>query len=159
MKIFCIALVTFVVYGCSSTSTLTEGETIDGNVKIHFKDGRQVDASLFQMGKDTSQWTEPHTNLSHSVASADITKVVFTSHGSGALDGLWIGALTGAGAGLIVAAASNPGTDGSCGCGGMVYVVLPPGGALLGTLIGAGVGSISGHTYTYEFQPPSGNSQ
>ena len=86
-----------------------------------------------------------------SVATADVCQVVTKDHAGGAIEGLFLGAITSAG--VFTIATLLMGNLDTKPDGGGVYAVIV--GGLAGGLLGIGIGAAAGHTYEYQFVPDS----
>ena len=156
--LFIFYLLLLCLTGCSSTyyikndpTSLDEfNEELQGNAgTIVLKDGPDISARRMHINEDSSSWVEVKTFLNVTklakdtsrAATADIEKIVLKNKGLGAVEGLAFGAIGGSFVGKIMA--SNQGDDLK------KQLDAGIGSLLLGTVGGAVLGLMIGHSYHY----------
>ncbi len=155
--IFVLAILYFLITGCSSTyvisssSSSNEFSVIEFNkyadgreAKIILKDKVVTDATNVYLSTDSLSWSEPENILKSKVVKSDVRRVIFKNHWVGGLEWGAIGIPSGGIAGFLIAWASG---------GGLGAILIIPGfGVIVGAIAGIITGSIIGHTYEYEFE-------
>jgi len=117
-------------------------------MKIVFQDNSTLDVKGVRVERDSTSWLDPTTDIRNSTQTALIKKVIFKHSAPG--EGAGIGALVGAGMGLVAAAISVAGDKSDLA--GIAWIVYPPIGAASGAFLGIIVGGAKGHSDEYEFQ-------
>jgi hypothetical protein len=109
---------------------------------IAFSNGRTVSGKGAYVSHDTLFWADPTNHSQWSAPVDSIRNVSTVSRTLSAFLGLGIGAAIGAVVSL--AETAGPHSDGSVG---IVWLIAPPAGAV----VGAGIGSLIGSVSRYEF--------
>ena len=114
------------------------------DVKIEIKNLRYISAKEVKISDDSVSWVDQRTNQKFKASIRQLDKIVVKNHFLGALEGLGLGLVGGAGAGAAALSSTN--------------FSGPPGwyvGLILGGPVGGGtgliIGAIKGHSYNYEF--------
>ena len=159
-----LLLLVLVLSGCTSTkgSLADEGarkrlNVVAANraVRVVLADGSVAEARLFRADRDSASWAS-RAGVVSTVPLADVRRVGFVTHGAGALDGLAVGALAGAGVGLVfngIASKSCGDYDVICGSAPAHFGATAAVFSVLGALAGPLPGAFFGHQTVWKGPP------
>jgi hypothetical protein len=122
------------------------------DVKIELKDGSDISAKDVKIYDDSVSWVDQESDVESKTSILDINKIVMGSSWLGALEGAGFGLVGGAGLGALVGQI-HYGNDTELGTGGGAIVGLVLGGGT-GLIVGSITGAIIGHSYEYKFPTP-----
>ena len=120
-------------------------------MKIVFQDNSTLEGKGVRVERDSTSWLDPATGGRKSTQTALVKKVLFKRSAPG--EGAGLGALVGAGVGLLGATISV--ANNKSEFAGIAWIVYPPVGAAFGAIVGVVAGLTKGHTDEYEFQNES----
>jgi len=152
MRIVSVLLIPCIlIFGCTSSRNITTSptdlsdlaESVEGKtVQVLFRDGREIDAREVKVFPDSTTMVDESGNRI-AVRTLSIRMVSAKDHGTGFLEGIGIGSLSGAALGLLLAVVwvGKP-RD----LEGLAYAYLSGFGAGAGFLVGGIMGLVNGHT-------------
>lgn len=168
-RIVLLSLGAALLFGCStvrSVGTADEQQTsfsdvnrsVRGKVvQITFTDGRKIKVVDLQVAPDSISFLDHRANRLTSIATSDIYEISIVKAGRGALAGLFLGALVGAGVGTY--RALSQGDDDPNDPIGKTrdekLKLYPQAHALYFALIGTPIGAMIGGKKIYRFIAPS----
>lgn len=106
----------------------------------------EYEGDYVTVGKDSVLWADPATQTIRSAPTNRLRRVRFINRGTGALDGLGLGALPG-----VAVAASAPIVSNGYSLATAIVGLIGLAGAGAGMYVGAIVGTLIGHKNDYEF--------
>ena len=156
--LFCV----FLNLACSTTHLITPSPQDDEmsfdefNAGLDQKEATIVftnDTSVAALGvsitPDSLFWSDATTSTRKSGSIKSIKSVVVVEQGEGAVEGMYLGLLSGVVVGLVTAAVA---VGEPHDLEGLAYIILPAVGGGAGLVAGLIVGIVNGHPYTYQFQ-------
>lgn len=161
-----ILVFAFILEGCSATTivgpessaanhvamsygklnrVLNDG--LNNKATIIFADGRECEAEQIQVGKDSTQFVDVDSGGARRVNTSNILRIERTDRFSGAVEGLFLGALGGGAVGFGLGSLSSDEGEWS----GFGKAILAGLGVFAGGSVGLIIGVVRGHHSGYEF--------